>query len=103
MSMEQSRLLFWHLVGTGSFNIVDYFLTLDFLERGFEEANPIMASMIGTYEFPLVKLLLVPLLLIAIWQNKNRLKLAATKLSWIPFLSYFVLMVYYRFLLVGFY
>ena len=76
-------------------------VTIKRLEKGFEEANPIMASMIGTYAFPLVKLLLVPLLLIAIWQNRDRLRVVATKFSWIPFLCYFILMIYYRCLLVG--
>lgn len=101
MSMVQRRMMFWHLIGTGSFNIVDYILTLEFLEIGFYEANPIMASMVFTHEFPLVKLLLVPLLLIAIWQYKDRLKGVATILSWIPFTGYFALMVYYSVLLTG--
>lgn len=103
MSITQTKLLFWHLIGTGAFNIADYFLTLDFLDRGFQEANPIMASMIGTYEFPMVKLLLVPLLLLAIWQNKDRIRGVAIRLSWIPFMSYFFLMVYYHFLVMGYY
>lgn len=102
MSITQTKLLFWHLIGTGAFNIADYFLTLDFLERGFHEANPVMASMIGTYEFPMVKLLLVPLLLLAIWQNKDRFRGVAIRLSWIPFMSYFFLMVYYHFLVMGY-
>lgn len=101
MSVTQKRIMFWHLIGTGSFNIVDYILTLEFLEIGFHEANPIMASMVHTYEFPLVKLILVPLLLLALWQNKDRFKGAAAKLSWVPFMSYFVLMVYYSVLLSG--
>jgi hypothetical protein len=101
MSIKQEKLLFWLLIGTGSFNIVDYVLTLDFIERGFEEANPIMVSMIGTYEFPLIKLLFVPLLLLALWQNKDKLGDLVFKLSWIPFISYFFLMIYYRLLLTG--
>ncbi|MCR3956373.1 MAG: hypothetical protein NUK57_08735 [Gudongella sp.] len=35
MKKERKRLLFWHLFGIGAFNIADYILTLDFLEKGF--------------------------------------------------------------------
>lgn len=101
MSMIQNRLMFWHLIGTGSFNIVDYILTMEFLEIGYYESNPIMASLVDTYEFPMVKLILVPLLLVVIWQNKDRFNGVAAKLSWIPFMSYFVLMVYYSMLITG--
>jgi len=102
MSNKQKRLLFWHLIGIGAFNKADYILTLEFLDRGFYEANPIIASTIGTYEFPLVKLILVPLLLFTLWQHKDKIGNAITKLSWIPFIGYFSLMVYYRFLIVTF-
>lgn len=102
MTSSKRRLLFLQLVGIGAFNIVDYLLTFEFLALGFYEANPILAPMIGTYEFPLVKLLLVPLILFALWQHKDRIGTMLVKLSWIPFLGYFSLMVYYRFLIVSF-
>ncbi|WP_422487186.1 DUF5658 family protein [Gudongella sp. DL1XJH-153] len=102
MSDSKKRLLFWHLVGIGVFNKVDYILTLEFLDNGFYEANPLMATMIGTYEFPMVKLILVPLVLLALWQHKDKIGDLITKLSWVPFLGYFSLMVYYRFLIVSY-
>lgn len=102
MSEIQKRLLFWQLIGIGTFNKADYILTLEFLDKGFYEANPIMANTIGTYEFPLVKLILVPLLLLVLWQHKDKIGNKTTILSWIPFVGYFSLMVYYRFLVVTF-
>jgi hypothetical protein len=102
MSDKQDRLLFWQLIGIGSFNIVDYLLTLEFLDIGFNEANPIIANIIGTYEFPLVKLFLVPLLLIVIWQHNDKIGNKTSRLYWIPFAGYYSLMVYYWFLIVAF-
>ena len=102
MSSNKKRLLFWHLVGIGAFNMVDYILTLDFLGYGFYEANPFIASTIGTYEFPLVKLILVPLVLLSLWQYKERIGSYLTILTWIPFIGYFSLMLYYRFLVISF-
>jgi len=99
VTIDQRRLLFLQLLGIGVFNIVDYLLTFEFLALGFYEANPILAPMIGTYEFPVVKLMLVPLVLVALWQHKDRIGNVLIKLSWIPFVSYFSLMVYYRFLI----
>lgn len=103
MSDIRKRLLFWHLIGIAAFNNADYILTLEFLDKGFYEVNPIIASTIGTYEFPLVKLILVPLLLLALWQHKDEIGEETTKLTWIPFIGYFSLMVYYRFLIDTFY
>lgn len=102
MTKKHRRLLFWHLVGIGVFNMVDYILTLEFLDNGFYEANPLMATMIGTYEFPMVKLVLVPLVLVALWQHKDRIGDMLAKIFWIPFLGYFSLMVYYRFLIISY-
>ena len=101
MSDNQKSLLFWQLIGIAAFNKVDYILTLDFLDKGFYEGNPLMNSMIGTYEFPMVKLILVPLILLALWQHKDTIGNYITKLSWIPFLGYFSLMAYYRFLIIN--
>ena len=103
MSTNQKRLLFWQLIGIGAFNKVDYLLTLEFLSKGFYESNPIMAQMIGTYEFPLVKLLLIPLILICLWQHKDKIGDMLTKITWIPFMGYFSLMYYYRVLIINFY
>lgn len=102
MSINQKRLLFWQLLGVGVFNNVDYILTLEFLNKGFYEANPLISNMIGTYEFPMVKLILIPLVLLALWQHKETIGSYLVILTWIPFLGYFSLMGYYRFLIVNF-
>ena len=102
MLENQKRLLFWHLIGIGVFNIVDYILTLDFLSQGFYEANPIIATTIGTYEFPMIKLILIPLVLLAMWQHKERIGNYLVLLTWVPFIGYFSLMGYYRFLIINF-
>lgn len=98
-----SRVLFWQLFGIFAFNKADYILTLDFLDMGFHEANPIMASMVGTYEFHLVKLVFVPLLLLVLWQHRQRLGKVLTRLAWIPFVGYLSLMGYYRLLVSVYY
>ena len=102
MDKDGKRLLFWQLFGIGAFNNADYILTLEFLDKGFYEANPIIRTMIGTYEFPMVKLILVPLVLLALWQHKDRIGDYIITLSWIPFLGYFSLMGYYRYLIINF-
>jgi hypothetical protein len=102
MSENQKKLLFWQLIGIGAFNKVDYILTIEFLDKGFYEANPFIARTVGTYEFPMVKLILVPLVLLALWQHKDRIGNYLTKLTWIPFIGYFSLMSYYRFLIISF-
>ena len=102
MSDIRKRLLFWHLIGIAAFNNADYILTLEFLDKGFYEANPIIASTIVTYEFPLVKLILVPLLLLALWQHNDKIGNRTAKLYWIPFVGYYSLMVYYWVLIVTF-
>ncbi len=102
MSDNQKRLFFWQLICIGAFNNVDYILTLEFLNKGFYEGNPLMAALIGTYEFPMVKLILIPLVLLALWQNKDLIGKSIARLSWIPFIAYFSLMGYYGFLIINF-
>lgn len=96
MSRNQERLLWLLLIGIAAFNKSDFLLTLDALERGFHEANPILAPMVGTHEFPLVKLVLVPLLLVFLWLIRHRVGKRLINYVWIPFISYFSLMVYFR-------
>lgn len=67
MPYNKKRLLFWKLISIGAFNKVDYIPTLEFLGKGFYETNPLMADMIETYNFSLVKLILIPLILLALW------------------------------------
>ena len=100
MSKNKERLLWLLLLGIAAFNKSDYLLTLDALERGFREANPILAPMVGSYEFHLVKLLLVPLLLMLIWLIRHRMGERLVNYVWVPFISYFSLMVYFRVLFI---
>lgn len=100
MSENFERLLWLHLIGVAAFNNVDFFLTLDALEKGYSEVNPIMAPMIGTYAFPMIKLILMPLLLIFLWQMRHRMGKSLVTLTWIPFIGYFSLMVYYRVVII---
>ncbi|MBF7095759.1 DUF5658 family protein [Alkalibacter mobilis] len=100
MTRNQERLLWLLLVGIAAFNKTDYFLTLDALDKGYKEANPILSPLIGTYEFPLVKLVLVPLLLILVWLMRNRIGDKLIRFVWLPFIGYFLLMVYFRIFIV---
>ena len=90
------RLLWLQLIGIAAFNKVDYLMTLEALERGYKEANPLLASMVGTFQFPLVKLLLVPLLLIFMWQMRHRIGKSLVTLTWVPFVAYSSVVLYHR-------
>ena len=96
MSKNQERLLWLLLIGIAAFNKSDYILTLEALEQGFSEANPVLALTVGTYAFHLVKLLLAPLLLIGLWLMRHRVGKRLINYVWVPFLGYFSLMVYFR-------
>ncbi|MCD4713437.1 MAG: DUF5658 family protein [Clostridiales bacterium] len=100
MQKSKEGLLRWQLIGIGAFNITDYFLTLEALEKGHTEANPLLITIVNTLEFPLVKLILVPLLLYWLWLKRHRIGDSLTKVVWIPFFGYFILMVYFRYLLL---
>ena len=52
--------LFFLAVGTMLFSSIDAFLTLQLLDRGFYEANPVMAGMMGhgTLTFSVAKMML---------------------------------------------
>lgn len=96
MPKSLERLLFLQLIGIAAFNKVDYLMTLEALERGFKEANPLLAPLVHSYEFPLVKLLLVPLLLILLWQLRHRIGAALVRIAWLPFAAYTSVVLYHR-------
>lgn len=100
MDKTKEGLLKWQLIGIGAFNITDFFLTIEALERGHTEANPLLLTIINTLEFPLVKLILVPLLLYWLWIKRHQIGDSLTKVVWLPFFCYFLLMVYFRYLLI---
>ena len=74
----------------GLLNVADYFFTVKALELGGREANPIMLLAIEANEwmFPVVKLALVPLALIAVWLTEGKSNVAVFVATWIVFLSY---------------
>ncbi|MFO8060992.1 MAG: DUF5658 family protein [Bacillota bacterium] len=61
------------LISLGVFNAIDYMLTLRCLEGGLLEGNPIMAPIVGTAWFPLIKVILVPLGLYMIWKVRYQI------------------------------
>jgi len=95
MPKSMERLLWLQLIGIATFNKVDYLMTLEALERGFKEANPFLAPMVGTFEFPLVKLLLVPLLLLLLWQLRHKIRRSLVTLAWVPFVAYSSVVLYH--------
>ncbi|EEG78442.1 DUF5658 family protein [Dethiobacter alkaliphilus] len=94
----RDRLLWLLLLGVGVFNVADYFLTLYALSRGMREGNPVMDMIVDTVYFPKVKLVLVPLLLLLLWLNRQRVGKRLYVYVWIIFIAYFLLMVYYAWL-----
>lgn len=100
MPVPLERILWLQLIGVSAFNVADYLLTLEALANGYTEANPILALIIDTYAFHLAKLLLVPLLLIFIWQMRYRVGKSLVTLAWIPFIGYFFLMVYHSMFII---
>ncbi len=93
---RNERLLWLLLMGIFAFNKVDFLLTLDALEMGFREANPFLVPLVGTPAFPLVKLLVVPLLLLLVWSIRHRVGDRLVRYMAVPFGAYFSLMLYFQ-------
>lgn len=89
------RLLCLLLAGTGIFNICDYFLTVHVVGEGHGELNPVVNLMLNTKLFPVVKLVLIPAALLAIWLLRSRAGKRLLLYSWVMFISYSFLMVYF--------
>ena len=87
------------LAGTGVFNMVDYYVTGLALQRGFAEGNPVMAQLVGTASFAWVKLVLVPLLLLAVWLLRGRVGRRLHAYAWLVFCCYGSLVLYFAWLL----
>ena len=86
------------LLGIGVFNVADYFFTVQALYLGATEANPVMDAIVHTPLFSVVKLILVPALLVVFWTVRHKMKTrknAIMLLTWIVFISYFVVTVYH--------
>lgn len=93
--MGNTKLLVLLLFGTGIFNIVDYFVTLHVVGLGFKEANPAMAALLHTPYFPMVKLVLIPLLLTFVWFSRKYVGDRLFCYAWLVFASYSSLMLYF--------
>lgn len=71
--MKDNKLL-KRLATIGLLNAADYILTFYALKRGHEELNPVMAHIVHTPLFPILKLAIVPLLLAVIWNIRKKVK-----------------------------
>jgi hypothetical protein len=71
--MKNNKLL-KRLAAIGLLNAADYILTFYALKRGHEELNPVMAHIVHTPLFPILKLAIVPLLLAVIWNIRKKVK-----------------------------
>jgi hypothetical protein len=96
LTKDQEGLLKYLLIGTGVFNVADYLLTMLALNMGYREANPIMKLIIDTKFFPIVKILIVPLLLYSIWARRHKVGPRILFYSGLVFGAYLVLMVYFK-------
>ena len=84
------------LIGIGIFNVADYFLTLEVISQGHEEANPIIDAILPTIYFPIVKLVVVPLLLLFLWNLRQHFNRRCMLYVWTGFMVYFSLMIYFK-------
>lgn len=98
-STKRDKILAFFLLGTALFNILDYFLTLYALKHGCTEWNPIMKPIVHTIYLPIIKLLLIPTILAAIWFMRakagHRLKYYSGSL----FSVYLLLILYFGYIL----
>ncbi len=93
------------LIGIGLLNIADYFFTVQALSLGAREINPVMDAIAHTPLFPVVKLILIPVLLLFVWTARHKLqarKRAIMLLTWVAFVSYFVMTLYHLYFLSTF-
>jgi len=92
--MAESRLRIL-LFAIGIFNALDYFFTLQVLQYGFIEANPIMAPVVDTVWFFVIKLVLIPAALYLVWVVRARMGRVAKTSVWICTGAYAGLMGYF--------
>jgi L-cystine uptake protein TcyP (sodium:dicarboxylate symporter family) len=93
---DKSRLLAFLLLGVGVFNAMDFFLTTYVINQGHKELNPIIDAIIGTGYFPLLKLVLVPVLLLILWSCRGYMGKRLLPYAWLLFTAYASLMLYFR-------
>ena len=79
-------------------NLVDYIFTVRAIGMGFEEANPVINALLHAPLFPIVKIGLVTLGLVLIWQFRHRtirIKKLILALLTITFLAYGAVSIYH--------
>ncbi len=98
-SQTNDRLLWLLLLGIGAFNKADFMLTNIAISEGYQEANPVINTVLNTWGFPFLKLLVVPSILIGLWMIRRRLNKRMYGYIWVGFIVYFMLMVHFKLLL----
>jgi|GEM_PF-794461 len=96
LTFRQERILWVLLIGVGAFNVADYLLTTLALSLGYRELNPLMDLVVDTPLFPVIKLVLIPLMLYFIWRRRHLVGSRVLLYVWVAFLVYLVLMCYFK-------
>lgn len=86
------------LIGTALFNVCDYFLTLQVLKYGFTEWNPFMKPIVNTIYMPIIKLIIIPSILAAIWFLRYKVGHRLVYYAGSLFFVYLSLMLYFGFI-----
>ena len=97
--MQQTKFSFIAvlLITIGIFNVGDYYFTLKATIIGYQEFNPLISLIIGTVYFPVVKLIIIPLLLFVIWLLKSKVNFLRLHIYILMlFISYFALILYHK-------
>lgn len=87
------------LIALAVFNVMDYLFTRWCLNRGFVEANPLMVPIVDTPWFFVIKVVLVPLALYAIWCVRGEIRQVAGAFINLALCVYSALMLY--FIIIG--
>ncbi len=95
LTAKDERLLWLLLIGIIVFNFIDFLLTSVFLSMGYRELNPVMDLVVHTHYFPLIKLVMVPVTLLFVWEKRHHIGRRILVYAWVPFLAYFMLMVHF--------
>ena len=96
LTREHEGVLKYFLIGVAAFNIADYLLTTLALQFGYREINPLMDLIIHTPFFPILKIVLIPLMLYSIWRKREFIGQRILFYVGFLFLVYFFLMVYFK-------
>jgi len=95
MKMKWESILLFLLVAVSIFNVIDYFVTMQSICRGFVEGNPVINAILHTPFFPLLKIVVIPLALFFIWQVRRHIGKRLILYVSGMFVCYLSLMVYF--------